>query len=97
MKIWNILFCLLFIAANCGGPQEPNPPPPPPPVPTVDPVPMEPTCSTACENQRELGCELGSPTAEGASCEEVCLNSEASPLVGMAWDVKTLTMAEDCK
>lgn len=58
-------------------------------------IPAVPSCSTACENQRELGCILGEPTAEGSSCEDVCKNAEAIP--GLSWDVVDLTEIKTCK
>lgn len=74
---------------------EPVPEPPEPPEPS-EPSDVEPTCATACEKQRELGCVLGDPTPEGTSCEEVCQNSEQSGILDLAWDVEGLTEATTC-
>src|SRR5690606_2076799 len=54
------------------------------------------TCETACDNQRHLGCEIGQPTPEGASCVEVCGNLESGPIVSIRWDIECLTGAESC-
>lgn len=85
MKFRSLIVFLLLSACD-----QPNQPPQPPVTPVL------PSCETACENQRKLGCELGEPTAEGASCEEVCQNSQQFPLPGMAWDVEKLTNEEGC-
>lgn len=55
-----------------------------------------PTCATACERQRALGCEIGSATPEGHPCEEVCENLEAGPIASIRWDLACLTEAGDC-
>lgn len=75
---------------------ESDPSDPPAPVPSpLEPVP-EPTCATACEKQRALGCELGEPTPEGSTCEEVCQNSKESGILELVWDVEMLTQADSC-
>lgn len=83
-KALQALICLLV---SC---EQPNQPPQPPVTPDF------PSCETACENQRKLGCEPGKPTAEGAMCEEVCFNSQQFPFPGMGWDVEVLTSAKEC-
>lgn len=92
---------VLLMASGCAGPPGPSPIPPigPEPVPSSDPSPTPRmwTCDSACDNQRKLGCELGKPTAEGSSCEEVCQNSQESPLVGLHWDVETLSNETHCE
>ncbi len=35
-------------------------------------------CAAACENLRRLGCEEGTPTPGGVSCEGVCRNAAES-------------------
>lgn len=105
-RLWPVL--LLTLAAHCEKKPEPVPPTPVPPtstaepVPTIPPVEPEPSaskasCSTACENQRKLGCVLGQPTAAGSPCEEVCANSVQSGLVGLGWDVEALTKTTQCE
>lgn len=79
-----IVFSLLFAC------EQSNQPPQPPVTPVL------PSCETACENQRKLGCDLGKPTVEGASCEDVCQNSQQFPFPGMAWDVEKLTHESGC-
>lgn len=82
---------------------EPVPPKPLSPTPTIGPeplpeppAPVEATCDTACENQRQLGCELGNPTPEGSTCEEVCRNAEQSGIPDLRWDVTSLTETTVC-
>jgi hypothetical protein len=74
---------------------EPEPEPQPQPEPDVDPVPA--SCSTACENQRRLGCELGQATPEGHPCEQICENLATGPIVSIRWDVGCLSEATDCE
>lgn len=35
-------------------------------------------CAASCVKRRALGCADGAPTPAGATCETVCLNTEAS-------------------
>jgi len=102
-----VLMCLPVVFAflgaagmvSCEKQTDPVTPKPSPPGPTIGPEPIPEhvtTCETACENQRDLGCELGEPTPEGTTCEEVCQNSEQSGIPGLAWDVDALTQATTC-
>jgi hypothetical protein len=58
----------------------------------VEPDPVVGTCSTACARLRELSCEEGSDTPEGAPCEEVCTNSG----MGAAYDLGCISQLELC-
>lgn len=40
-------------------------------------------CQAACDNLRKLHCPAGEPTAKGASCEAVCINTESSGYASM--------------
>ncbi len=44
------------------------------PSPDPDPNTPDPSCVAACTHLRDLGCEEGQPTDDGATCEEVCEN-----------------------
>lgn len=92
MKTALLFACLLAAACERPGP-EPEPPRPP-----IPPTPVEDAdCATACENQRHLGCELGEPTAEGSTCEEVCEVSFNAGVRGLEWDVEKLSRAIHCE
>lgn len=92
---------LLLLAAHCeSGKPEPEPPEPPKPMPTIEPAPEpveEASCATACENQRHLKCEVGQPTAEGSTCEQVCEVSFNAGVPGLEWDVNKMTNTEACE
>lgn len=49
------------------------------PIPTGTPS----DCQDACDNLRKLHCPAGDPTAKGASCEAVCINTESSGYASM--------------
>lgn len=66
------------------------PAPPRPPIPDTG----DGTCDTACARLRELGCEEARPTAEGATCERVCLNVQTSGIV--SWDLSCRTRVTAC-
>jgi len=93
LKVW---LPLLLTLAAC---DLPAPTPPPQPAPVADdggaPPAPEPaaSCKTACTNLRDRQCEAGSDTPNGATCEQVCENTEATP---MSWDVVCLTDALSC-
>lgn len=78
------LACLwaLLVCAAC-----PPPKPPPPP-------PGAATCQDVCRHYTELGCEAARPTAEGASCAEVCHNVQDSTVV--RWDLDCRARAVTC-
>lgn len=90
---YSLLTSLLFLA--CGQQVPPGPPVPvgPEPVPVVTSA----TCSTACDRQRRLNCELGRSTPLGATCEEVCDASFETGIDQMRWDVVDLTNAKRCE
>ena len=69
--------------------QAPAPAPAPPPDPGAL------TCATACENLRKLGCEEAAPTADGATCVEVCQNANNLP-VACITRALSCPAAEDC-
>lgn len=54
--------------------------PPPAPAPRVD-AGSPADCQAACDRLAELGCEEAQPTPGGASCVEVCNNTEQSGAV----------------
>ena len=57
----------------------------PPPVNHNGPLPTgtPSDCQRACDNLRKLHCSAGEPTSKGASCEEVCMNTESSGYASM--------------
>lgn len=89
MKISIAMLGLLMVAAHCEVAETK------PPTPVVEKP--EASCHTACENQRSLACDIGEPTSEGSSCEEVCEGSFDSGIPDLAWDVKELTLAIECE
>jgi len=52
-----------------------------------------PSCSSACDHQVQLGCDVGRPTPSGASCQEVCANATSS---GYDWPLQCLDSALEC-
>jgi hypothetical protein len=85
-----LLGALLFVAAGCTWPPVPIPGPTPTPSPDGGA-----TCATACEHLGSLGCKAATPTAKGATCTEVCQNTESSGLV--AWGVDCVVQASTCE
>jgi hypothetical protein len=61
---------------------------------STHPVEPEPGCEAACQRMRELGCEEGNPTPEGATCEEICIEAERSGLADV--DTKCIVELEAC-
>lgn len=47
-------------------------------LPEPAPVVVGDTCVKACEKLRALGCEAGKDTPDGASCVDVCYQTEAT-------------------
>ena len=101
-----ITLLLCVVASACQGcDPKPDPVPPTPPDPSIGPEPRpptpqeseEPSCATACERQRKLGCVVGEDTVEGASCEEVCQNSFEAGILQLQWDVAVMTDATECE
>lgn len=71
----------------------PSTPPKPP-----EPKPLEagvPTCLSACDNMRALGCELGKPTPRGATCEDVCIRVQTEN-AGAGFDMACISRATTC-
>lgn len=96
VEIGRALFLSGLVAvAGCEKP-EPKPPEPDPVEPEPEP-PKGASCATACENQRHLECEIGEPTPEGSTCEEVCEVSFNAGVPGLEWDVEQLTSATECE
>lgn len=68
-------------------PVPPKPKPTPVPVPVVvtppapAPAPAAPSCFTACAQFRLKGCKEGTPTNDGATCEEVCETMQSSGFI----------------
>lgn len=94
-----LLFVLPLVGALCG--PTPTPPPdPPPPLPEAPVGPLAPTeernCPGTCARLLELGCEEGTPTPGGATCEQVCANALAEGIV-LAHDQRCLDEAFDCE
>lgn len=63
---------LLVLALSACVPLAPEPGPPAPVI-------VDPSCEDACARFAALGCEEAQPTPAGASCAEVCANTQASP------------------
>ncbi len=61
-------------------------PPPQPVTPGPTPEEAEADCSSACIHYRKLGCEEGENTNDGATCEDVCENFQASGMIVMDLD-----------
>lgn len=95
MKYW--YWMLVLVAVGCTTLPEPEPPDPPDPPKPEPEEPADASCATACENQRFLECEVGDPTPEGSTCEEVCEGSFNAGVPGLEWNVDALTRARDCK
>jgi hypothetical protein len=74
--------------------------PPPPPCPNCpnpdfpDAGPARSACQRACEHFRELKCEEGEPTKDGATCETVCENMQTSNLI--SYDLDCAAKAPTC-
>ena len=69
-------------------PVEPGPIPP-------EPRPSGASCTTMCDNMRELHCEAAKPTAGGASCEDVCENVQSSGII--SWNLECRSSANTCE
>jgi hypothetical protein len=78
----------LLLAALLGISCVVTPPPPPPPVP-----PGDPTCGTACARLQALSCPEGGNTPAGASCLNVCWDTENN---GLKLPLACLTNAASC-
>lgn len=92
----HLLFAAALSLAYCDArPPSPAPAPPDPPAP-----PAALNCDTACAQLRLLGCAEAAPTDDGASCEMVCQNADASksPLpVACISRAQTCAAAELCE
>jgi hypothetical protein len=99
----------LLAAALVGCELGPFPKPPPQPEPPspwdnwdadADPPPDEvdaaahTPCYLACRQLAKLGCPEAKPTAHGATCTQVCANTESSGVVSM--DPECIARAESC-
>lgn len=75
---------------------QPIPTPAPPSSPSQDASTTQddPTCETACQHLRSMGCLLGQPTQNGAECEAVCWAARNN---GLTWPVWCLSKAPDCE
>ncbi len=66
----------------------------PQPRPPLPPYRPNTTCAAACAHRLALGCTDGKPTAKGTSCEDVCLDVNAS---GVArWPTDCLVVTRTC-
>lgn len=99
MRVLRFLpFYIVLTLAVSACAADPKPGPNDPPFPE-DPVPVEPdkptgpNCATACDNMRELECEEGQDTSDGATCETVCENTLGTPT---AMPVECMTAATEC-
>lgn len=72
-------FLVSLLLACAGAPPEPKPP-----EPGRD-------CKNACSRLRELRCDEGDPTPDGATCEEVCANGMAD-----RYDLGCIEAVEQC-
>lgn len=77
---------VMFWVSGCAPPASPAPPPG-----TV--VLESSACQKACTHQRAIGCELGTPTPGGATCEEVCEDNAKN---GFSWNTQCLAEAKSC-
>lgn len=84
----HIASLIAFLVIACHPLPPDNPDPKPDPSITYG-------CSSACERQRELGCEVSTPTAKGALCAAVCLNTMEGP-PAVHWDVACMSEATNC-
>lgn len=87
MTVRALLFCVLFVGCPKPGPG----PVPPPPPPVLD---GPATCADVCRRAIELGCAGSTPTPEGASCLEVCLNLQESGVA--SWNLMCRARAATC-
>lgn len=74
-----VIWCLPTLACR-----PPKPPAPPTGV----------TCAEVCEQMTKLSCEAAKPTAEGASCLDVCRNIQDSGVV--SWNLNCMVAAQSC-
>lgn len=77
------VFAAVLFFAGC---LRPLPPPTPPPGTA--------TCADYCTHALALGCSFAQPTPNGASCETVCLNFNASGVV--SWNLDCRAAATSC-
>lgn len=71
-----------LLCLGCQGCQpKPVPPPNPPPAAVDGAVPVSCTCAGYCENLSRHFCKGAEPTPAGASCLEVCNNTQQSGIV----------------
>lgn len=84
-------FLLLFgvLAVGCS-----SAPSPKPPVEQGNAA-RAPSCGSACEHLRLLGCSIGKVTPRGASCETVCDNVQLQN-AGAGFSVACLARAKTC-
>lgn len=89
-----ILLSISLLAATCAhvDPLKPEPSPAPP---DVVPFPPDPVgvagasgCAAACAKLAQLGCPEAKPTPKGASCVEVCANTQG--------DSSPVSLQTDC-
>lgn len=52
------------------------------------------TCASVCAQAAALGCPAAKPTANGASCEEVCNNVQTSGI--LQWNLACRAHAASC-
>lgn len=65
-------------------------------LPSPEPPPSgEPTVEAACERLRDIGCEAGEPTPDGATCEEWM--SALNDLPGTDQDLACIASASTCE
>ncbi len=64
------------------------------PTPVPQPAETPASCSAACARWREMGCEEGQPTAEGKTCEDVCLHVGEA---GIGLDTACVQQASSCE
>lgn len=58
--------------------------------------PNAPSCTTACATLTRLGCDEAKPTADGASCAEVCANANDLPVACITQAINC-DAAENCQ
>jgi hypothetical protein len=70
------------------------------PAPVVPDGPVDPerSCSATCVEWRRLGCEEGTDTEAGASCEQVCENAAAAtPSWDLTRDAECMSASRTCE
>lgn len=97
-KIFSTVLAVFLVCSCHPTPCATCPSPAPAPTAEADAGPMDAAsrtpCQRACGHYRYLKCDEGKPTADGATCETVCENMQASKLV--AYDLTCGAKVKSC-